>query len=111
MIVYKIGPIDHWNGWHEPSDLFRALSGFGDCEWLDPADWERSWNKAQKLALQLGWDGDIRTGPFVTVLPDQDGSTPPFLIGWKQDNNGTVFVASPLHLPWLEVNETEWAEG
>lgn len=111
MIVYKIEPIDHWIGWHKPSDIFRALLAEWDCEWLRPADWERSWNKAQKLALRLGWDEDIRTGPFVTVIPDQEGSMPPFLIGWKQDNNGTTFVASPLRLPWLEVNQTEWVEG
>lgn len=111
MIVYQIEPIDHWNGWHKPSDLFRALIDGWDTEWLDPLDWEKSWTKAQMLALRIGWEGDFRTGPLVTVLPDQGQGPPPFIIAWKQDNNGTTFVASPFHLTWLDLNQVEWVEG
>jgi len=110
MIVYQIEPIDHWNGWHKPSDLFRSMAFTLDTEWLDPLDWASAWSQAQKLAIKLGWEGDIREGPYVTVLPDQGGSTPPFVIAWKQDNNGTTFVASPFHLTWLDLDQLEWVE-
>lgn len=103
MIVYAVMPIDFWNGWQKPSDLFRASgNGFG-TEWHDPAEWLSMWAKAQELAEKAGWEGDIRDGPYVTVLPEPPGTSglPPVVIGWKQGNNGGTFVASPYELPWL----------
>ena len=46
---------------------------------------------------------------FVTVLPAAElGGLPLFVIAWKQQSNGTTFVASPVRLPWLEVEDNEW---
>jgi hypothetical protein len=99
MIVYHIPPIDDWRGWQRPSDLFR-VSVSEWSEWFDPPLWRPSWVKAQELAKKAGWDGDIRDGPYVTVLPLPPGPSP-VVIGWKQDNNGNCFIASPYKLPWL----------
>ena len=98
MIVYHVPPIDFWNGWQKPSDLFRVSVSDNTFEWHDPAEWASMWAKAQKLAKKAGWDGDIRDGPYVTVLPMPPGP-PPVVIGWKEDNNGNTFIATPYELP------------
>ena len=100
MIVYALIPIDFWNGWLKPSDLFRVSVGDDDTKWHDPAEWVSMWAKAQELARKVGWEGDIREGPYVTVLPEPPGPSP-VVIGWKQDNDGTTFIATPFELPWL----------
>jgi hypothetical protein len=100
MIVYCITPIDDWRGWLKPEKLFTDSPRVETL--YTKKRWEESWILAQKLALEIGWEGDIREGcgPFVSVLPQPDVDN--FLIAWKQDNNGTTFVASPYRLPWLE---------
>lgn len=48
------------------------------------------------------WEGDVRGDDlYVFALPGHSGST---MIGylWKQDNNGSTFVASPVRLQWLD---------
>ena len=110
MIVYCLIPIDFWQGWHRPSALFRVADDIINDGIHDPDDWKRQWELAQAIATDMGWEGDIREGPYVTVIPDQPGnySDPPILIAWKQDNNGTTFIASPFRLPWLEDESTTW---
>lgn len=53
--------------------------------------------KALESARAEGWEGDFRPEGEVRVLifPDPDSSE--FKIGfvWKQDNNGTTFIAEP----------------
>lgn len=110
MIVYHIPPIDDWTGWQEPSEVFRARVDNLISEWLDAAEWSPMWAKAQELANKAGWEGDIREGPYLTVLPYPPGP-PPIVIGWKQDNNGNTFIASPYELPWLDAEVFERAEG
>lgn len=113
MIVYSLMPIDWWNGWREPSDLFRVNVHQNPERWHDPAEWDELWAKARELARRAGWEGDIREGPYVTVVPQDPGMSalPPVIIGWKQDNNGTTFVASPFPLPWLAKGCDDFAEG
>jgi len=62
------------------------------------------WQLAQAAAKEVDWEGDIRKGeqPYVSPLPHHDDTICEFLIAWKQDNNGSTFVASPYPLPWLE---------
>ncbi|MQX81527.1 hypothetical protein GHK80_36980 [Sinorhizobium medicae] len=58
--------------------------------------------KAKAIAREAGLEGDMRSGPFVSALPNDDlGSFSDFIIAWKQDNNGATFVASPHELAWL----------
>ncbi len=59
-------------------------------------------------AKETFWEGDIRSKDNVRVfgVPDGDGGT--FLgLVWKQDNNGSSFVASPVGLPWLAEAEVK----
>jgi len=105
MYLYSVAPIDYWSGWHRPADLFVAPDDDeSDVEIHRVSEWPPLWAKAQELARKLGWEGDISFGPVVTVLPNQPGHywRCNVVIGWKQSNNGTTFIASErFPLPWL----------
>jgi hypothetical protein len=67
-------------------------------------DYERRKNLAFKIAkTRAGWEGDFSQGPYYSGVPAEGGNNYcSVLIGWKQPNNGTTFVASEYKLPWLE---------
>lgn len=88
IFVYSVEPIDDWAGWLEPEAFF-----------LDQASWQEQWSTAQALARDLGFDGDIREGPFMTVLPHPLPQR--ILIAWKGGRDGICYIASPFELPWL----------
>jgi len=103
ICLYEVGTIDFWQGWldeeaykqqlHDMSDDDRSLEAFMVFR-----------GRAFDGALRIGWEGDIREGPFVGALPIyESGRLSPVLMAWKQDNNGTTFAASPFPLPWLGV--------
>lgn len=48
------------------------------------------------------WEGSITAGPYVFALPVHDSSSLHLGFVWKQNNNGTTFIASPLPLWWLD---------
>ena len=54
MFVYSVPPIDFWQGWQKPSDLFRAHVDASTEGFYDPAGWFAMWRKAQDLASQVG---------------------------------------------------------
>lgn len=59
-----------------------------------------------EIARSLGWQGDIREGPFVAGVPTFEiRNTSLFMVAWKQDDDGLTFIASPVRLPWLESKE------
>ena len=109
MYVYRLSPIDFWQGWHRAQDLLRIDPRPGAEGWeqdcpVDPSSWFQKWQNAQAFARELGWPGDIRPGcgPFVSMIPmGNDASECDYLIAWKEDNNGTTYVASPVPLPHL----------
>lgn len=109
MYVYCGNPIDFWTGWMTEAEYLATLEtvdfdGNPTNEGL--AAYYTRLGAAQVLAKRVGWEGDMRQGPFVSGLPTPDSPNSEFLIGWKQDNNGTTFVASPYELPWLS---KDWA--
>lgn len=99
MFIYSQAPIDHWQGWLTVPEAAAKLCGGNNTE--DAlrclAD---TLQEAKQLAKVAGWEGDMREGPYITVLPNND-NTVACVIAWKQDNNGETFVASPYQLPWL----------
>lgn len=107
MFVCRLAPIDHWSGWQRPEDVFKIR--VDDEERHTAEHWASLWQEARRLAEMLGWEGDIRQGPYVTVLPVVDGWVSPVIVAWKQDNNGTTFVASPYELSWLDAKEEDIA--
>jgi hypothetical protein len=104
MIVYCLAPIDEWIGWNHKNDVFKEIiTEELAYEFRDIEEWNRLWAQASELGRQVGWEGDIREGPYVSMLPNPGGDPQcSVLIAWKQDNNGTTFVASPYRLPWLD---------
>ena len=100
-------PIDWWQGWTHQKDYLKALAS--DDEVIDGSHTDgivaygEALGEAKRLALNAGWEGDMRDGPYVSALPDLDCTgLCPILIAWKQDNNGTTFIFSPFELPWLK---------
>ena len=106
MIVYCINPIDFWDGWLTEEEFKTQLEAGAahDARRATASTWAAYLDlreKAQKLALKAGWEGDIREGPFVAGLPSETGDDGQILVAWKQDNDGITFVATPFPLPWL----------
>jgi hypothetical protein len=106
MFAYQTGPIDVWTGWLTEAQYLDQLAkeeeeGFGSSSSV--AKYEELRSQAFDLAKKAGWEGDIRQGPFIAGLPtDSIGADGKIMVAWKQDNNGTTFVVSPIKLPWLD---------
>lgn len=107
MYVYEtMSPIDCWIGWHKPTDIFRVVPDYEvEPTYWDARHWYQEWERAQAGAKKLGWEGDCRQGPYVIPLPEGDDAGWNFIIGWKQDNNGTSYIASPVELPHLRCRD------
>jgi len=116
LYVYCVQPIDDFHLWMRPSDVFNA---FGSDDLREIKEFEDVFDTARTSARLIGWEGDIREGPFISMLPpNEGGSSSLFIVAWKQDNNGTSFVASPYILPWISNEdvdvvccEIEWRPG
>ncbi len=98
MFAYALTPIDHWTGWMSEAEFLSQL-GEGYMP-VDESAYLATKDRALDLARSAGWEGDIRQGPFIAGLPTNDEHL--FLLGWKQDNNGTTYIVSPYRLPWVE---------
>lgn len=58
-----------------------------------------AFNEAREKAEAVGWEGDYREFPRVFMLPEPGGFEMLFAFVWKQDNNGSTFLVSPIELP------------
>lgn len=56
--------------------------------------------RAKEAARKIGWEGDFREKPRVFFVPTETEMSYGFV--WKQDNNGTTFIASPIPMPHLD---------
>ncbi|MGY4437046.1 hypothetical protein ACVWWO_009523 [Bradyrhizobium sp. F1.13.1] len=107
MFAYALNPIDHWTGWMtEAQFLAQIRAGYMP---VDEAGYFAAKNRALDLARSAGWEGDVRQGPFIAGMPSGDERH--FLIGWKQDNNGTTYIVSPYRLPWIEADGADPVRG
>ena len=106
MHYYHTAPIDYWLGALDTKQLLDILK---DHHTLDSVgDAANQIDELRKMVEEsgphwkkLGWEGDIRQGPFFFAVPG-DGSMR-FGCIVKQDNNGNCFVASPVPLEGLNV--------
>lgn len=69
--------------------------------YLDADYFVELWESAKAAATEADWEGDFRQEPHVLWLPFPEDAD--FRVGFvfKQDNNGTTFVISPIQLPHL----------
>lgn len=125
--VYVMPPIDF--GWEfcqslpwllkrETNDLSISMDWTGKgCS----SDYLDSWNdiavlikKANSLIIlagKYGFDGNLVENPVLIPIPGE--CTFDFAFAFKQENNGTTFIVSPVAMHWLhdmdcvEVHELE----
>lgn len=106
--AYEISPID--TGWRNLKTVWETARTFGadraderargepdqglELPTLD--DFLNSWESAKQAASHAGWEGDFRNDPVVFWIPNDTEFSYGFVI--KQDNNGTTYVVSPVHL-------------
>lgn len=106
MFVYEVGPID--NAWEYCPTVTEFAKNIVDLELIDNffgfryyfEGFSNDFLKAKKLASEIGWEGDFREEARVFLIPTHDCFEYGFV--WKQDNNGTTFVVSPVELPHLK---------
>lgn len=111
--VYALPPVDH--GWFFAKTVTEVAEHLGAIEAKAKAagdhsydsiyptvnDFLRDWEQAQHAASKAGWEGDFRNTAeqIVFAIPVETD----FQVGFafKQDNNGTTYVVSPVFLPHL----------
>lgn len=111
--TYELPPIDlNWELLHTVEDIAKTLAAreaaFAVKEGRPPNgafaltvdELLKLWESAKGAADQAGWDGDFRIEPRVLPIPDETA----FRVGFvfKQDNNGTTYVVSPVEMPHLD---------
>jgi hypothetical protein len=106
--TYEIAPIDFgWENLKTVRETAVALLESGqasalknDIDASDLQDFLISWESAKTAASEKGWDGDLKGEPVVMWIPNDTEFNYGF--AFKQDNNGTTYVMSPVEMPWLE---------
>jgi hypothetical protein len=110
MYCYHISPIDF--AWQQLKTVVEtaselasdeaelAVMGASSSEYPEAAEFLSDWKEAKSMAYAEGWEGDFRQGPVVFWVPTSDSFKYGF--AFKQDNNGSTFVISPVPMPWLE---------
>lgn len=100
--VYAVGPIDfHWNHLDTVAEAGSKISMFPDrAVGHELESFMGRWESAKQAALNHGWEGDFNGDPRVIWLPYEDGFSCGFV--FKQSNNGTTYVVSPVTMAWLD---------
>lgn len=108
--VYVTNPIDVW----PDLSLWKLIDALDKDDFVKPSEILFDFAKACVLASKAGWEGDFSTYPRVLWLPEPSSGQWAFGFAWKQHNNGTCFVVSPLelvHLKEYEVNVNNVKNG
>ena len=106
--TYEVPPIDI--GWENmrtvqetASILTTRMHGGASKNDITPSDLQSflyAWESAKEEASINGCEGDFRNEPVVIWIPNDTEFNYGF--AFKQDNNGTTYVVSPVSMPWLE---------
>lgn len=109
IYVYEMSPVDFWQGWQPATAVVTSeVDEFGQPPEgkVSRQEYDAAWDLAAATAAEAGWEGDIRGEVYVSALPAAGAVTSKLLLGWKQDNNGTTYIASPYPLSYL--SEAGW---
>lgn len=106
--TYEVAPIDM--GWENLRTVQETASILAtrmqsavrkhDVDASELHSFLAAWESAKDAASTAGWEGDFRNEPVVLWVPDDTEFSYGFV--FKQDNNGTTYVVSPVPMPWLE---------
>ncbi len=115
LYVYIVAPIDRFDGMMTAKEAAEnAERRSGTCFQVDKNEGYSTlttlagrvlahlgdlFEMAKEASRTLGWEGDVREGPYFFTVPVEGGSA--FGVVWKQDNNGTSFIGSPVPLDYL----------
>ncbi len=106
--VYQTEPLDFFFGLssleHAAKDALAMDDGYGR-ERLMTSLVKQAMEAAYVVSKAKGsyWEGDIRASElYVFGIPDPENHGVRHGFIWKQDNNGTTFIVSPVQIPWLE---------
>ena len=114
MFCYNLGIVDHFLGMHDLQDYINPiihsesrLAGQIIGVNTELNDLRSDLEKAITALYNSDsdWEGDIRNQGCLMVggLPYECGDpTMMHYFMFKQDNNGTTFLVSPVHLPWVQ---------
>lgn len=67
-------------------------------------DFKKNWARAELMAKNGGMRSDFRDEPSVFWLPNESCMAYAFV--FKEEDNGTTYVISPVDLPWLNTYES-----
>ena len=111
MFRYVLSPIDRFLGCISLAQYLDQIryeqEHYGQMMTKEQCEKEIS-AVVERLACEMGklyrsgWEGDVRdgTGIYVFAVPGEESDTEVGFV-FKQDNNGTTFVISPVELPHL----------
>lgn len=99
VYIYALAPIDFWSGCLSEAQYLAIMERDDPKHIADVYMPFRE--RALAAATRAGWEGDMRQGPFISALPTDAGNHPDVVLAWKQQNNGSTFVACVHQLPWL----------
>ena len=104
LYCYHVAPIDHWTGALTAEQLLSTFVKDFDGDWHAVSafcsEMAQLEDRAQENFKKIGWEGDLRDGPYYFSVPGDSQMAIGYVI--KQDNNGSTFVASPVPLPSLD---------
>lgn len=103
MFYYETNPVDFFGPMMPICEACRSIRHDTEDPDAEFGLFVTCMKAAHFFGLHGKWDGDIRgKNLYVFALPVDDGSLPEIGIVWKQDDNGTTYIASPVRLPWLD---------
>jgi hypothetical protein len=109
LYVYELAPIDIWFAWRRPAEALKDDPEHDTYDGPTKDEFVLYFLRAKRLAAELlGYEGKMRDGPFIAPIVSADGNQADYMIGWKQESNGTTYVASPVDLPHLRKGN-RWA--
>ena len=96
--VYQMYPIDlGWGNLQTLSDFIANPVVYSPHE---GAELSRVFEQVLKMCLEKGWGGDDSESVRVMWLPNEVQFMPAF--AWKEGDNGTTYIASPVEMDWLD---------
>lgn len=90
--VYELEPIDDWEGYYHVF-LEDLILGRIWCNLI--------YHAFMILKKHSSWELDVRSGPYISMLPGNEKDFAHWVVLIKQDNNGTTFLVSRYNLDYL----------